>query len=137
MKREYSFDSNIGVSICTLYDTKFTSQGIAICHDDDKAFMSERTGLQIAEARAEINMLKMIRDYELTPALIALQHLQTNMTTSKHYNPKSYEARMLRRQVNIKQNEIKAVQQEIKVIEEFLENYITSKNKLYNKDKKD
>ena len=109
MKRIYKFDAENGVATCYLIDKNNTHMGFACCHDDDKDFQSERVGLTLAEARAEIDALKHIRNTELIPAYKALKHLQDNMNTSTHYNPKSYEAKMLRRQVCIKENEIAAV----------------------------
>lgn len=140
MKRHYYFDNEQGTAYCFITDGNKTHAGLAQCHEEDRPFMSERTGLQIAECRAEIAALKNIKDNELLPAYKALQHLQTNIKTSKYYNPKAYEARMLRRQVCIKQNELAAVKQEIATLEQFLNDYIEAKDKLYHQlsqDKKD
>ena len=137
MKRHYYLDKEIGKAYCFLQEGNRTYTGIAQCHEDDWAFMSERTGLQIAEIRAEIDALKNIRDNELIPVVKALKHLQTNVKTSKFYNSKSYEARMLRRQVSIKENELIAVKQEIVALEEYLKGYIAAKNNYYaSRDKK-
>lgn len=133
MKRTYDFNKESGVATCRIYDKDNIFIGFAVCHDDDVDFMSEKTGLQIAEVRAEIDALKHIRDYEIIPALKALKHLQDNMKTSKQYNPKSYEARMLRRQVCIKENELTAIRKEINRSQQFLTNYIEEKDKLYTK----
>ena len=70
--------------------------GVAYCHPDDLDFASERTGLFIAESRAIIKVLIFQRDHEIKPALATLNHLYSNMRTSKYYNPKSYEAKMIR-----------------------------------------
>lgn len=140
MKRHYYFDNEQGTAYCFITDGNKTYTGLAQCHEEDRPFMSERTGLQIAECRAEIAALKNIRDNELLPAYKALQHLQTNIETSKYYSPKAYETRMLRRQVCIKQNELAAIKQEIATLEQFLNDYIEAKNKLYHQlsqDKKD
>lgn len=133
MKRTYEFNEESGISICHIFDKDEMFIGFAVCHDDDMDFLSERTGLQIAEVRAEIDALKHIRDYELTPALKALKHLQDNMKTSKNYNPKSYEAKMLRRQVCIKENELAAIKQEIIKRKAFLIDYIQQKDELHQK----
>lgn len=133
MKRFYKFDSEHGIATVHIVSGDLSFIGMAQCHKDDRDFMSERTGLQIAETRAEINFLKHIKNNEITPALTALKHLESNMKTSKHYNKKSYEARMLRRQVAIKTNELKAIEQEINNLKTFIHNYIIQKEHLYTK----
>ena len=133
MKRIYKFDAENGVATCYLIDKNNTYTGFACCHDDDKDFQSERVGLTLAEARAEIDALKHIRDNELIPTYKALKHLQDNMKTSTYYNPKSYEARMLRRQVCIKENELIAIKQEIDSRKQFISDYIQQKDELHDK----
>ena len=133
MKRIYSFNKETGASTVEIISGDLGFVGMACCHDDDMDFMSERTGLQIAEARAELDFLRHIRDNELKPAIKVLQHLQDNMKTSKKYNPESYEASMLRRQLAIKKNELAAIKAEIKTLTSFIGGYIAEKDKLYNK----
>ena len=140
MKRYYSYDPATGESACLIADKLCTHCGIAVCHPEDEPFKSERVGLSIAEARAEIAALKHLWKNELLPGLKALSHLQTNIKTSKFYNPKSYEARMLRRQVAIKEAEINAVKQEIDVIQASLDAYLKARDEYNSKrlqDKKD
>lgn len=134
MKREYSFDPEEGIALCQIISSNGQKYiGFATCHDDDREFISERTGLQIAETRAELEALADIRDNEIIPALKALTHLYNNIQTSKYYNPKSYEATMLRRQVRIKENELIAIRQEIATLKQFLRKYIQQKEELHNK----
>ena len=133
MKRFYKFDSERGIATVYILSGDLSFIGMAKCHKDDEDFMSEKTGLQIAEVRAEINFLKHIRDNELKPAIKVLEHLHNNMKTSKHYNKESYEATMLRRQVAIKKNELTAVIEEIDRSKKFLTSYINSKEELYTK----
>ena len=89
--------------------------------------------MTIAEARAEINFLQHIRDNELKPALKVLKHLYDNMTTSNYFNQHSYEARMLRRQIRIKENELIAIKQEIDGRKQFISDYIQQKDELHDK----
>lgn len=133
MKRIYSFNKETGAATVEIISGDLGFVGMACCHDDDMDFMSEKTGLQIAEVRAEIDFLRHIRDNELIPAIKALQHLQDTMKTSKHYNKDSYEATMLRRQIAIKKNELVAVKEEIARSRQFLTAYIHGKEELYTK----
>lgn len=83
--------------------------GTAKCHPEDSDFESARVGLTIAESRANIQVLRHIRDCELKPQLKILNHLYMNMKTSKYYNPKSYEANMLRSQIRALEKELAAI----------------------------
>lgn len=83
--------------------------GTAKCHPEDSDFESARVGLTIAESRANIQVLRYIRDYELKPQLKILNHLYMNMRTSKYYNPKSYEANMIRSQIRALEKDLAAI----------------------------
>ena len=133
MKRKYDYNSETGVAHIVILEGDKQFHGFASCHNDDEDFKSERIGMTIAEARAEINFLQHIRDNELKPALKALKHLYDNMTTSKHFNQHSYEARMLRRQIRIKENELIAIKQEINSRKQFISDYIQQKDELHEK----
>ena len=62
-KNKYTYDH--GVSLFVIYYNGHAFDGTAICHDDDKDFESERVGLTIAESRANIKVLRRIRDCEI------------------------------------------------------------------------
>jgi hypothetical protein len=96
-------------------------------------FASERTGCYIAETRAVIRVLRYQRDHEIKPTLAAFNHLYSNMKTSKYYNPKSYEAKMLRRQIRSLENELAAVNADLAAERTSLSEYLKSKEKLYTK----
>ena len=99
-KETYSWDPETGSAIVKLTDDKNNIfLGQANCHPDDKEHMSKYFGLDLAEIRAKNNMLRYIRDTEVKPALRILEQLFTNMKTSKQFNPRSYEARMIRRKI--------------------------------------
>lgn len=132
MKRYYYYDPETKQSGCRIADTNGKQYiGVARCHPEDEPYANEYIGLTIAEARAEIHALRNFRDNELIPVVKTLTHLQTNMKTSKFYNPKSYEARMLRRQLKIKENELIAIKEEIINLQTFINNYIAEKDKLH------
>lgn len=124
MQRFYSYDPETKNSKCIIIDGNNKFEGIATCHPEDREKAGEYRGLTIAETRANIKMLKHIRDNELVPASKALEHLNTNLSHSSHYNPSSYEAYMLRRQCRIKREEIEAINEQIAILKNFLRDYI-------------
>lgn len=90
--------------------------GTAKCHPDDETMASEHIGLEIANARAQLNIIRSVRDNELKPQLKILKHLYSNIKTSKQFNPKSYEATMLRRQ-------IKHLESELSIVKDIISDY--------------
>ena len=129
----YDYHESEARSICDIVYKDMTFTGIAHCHPDDLAFASERTGLYIAETRAIIKVLKFQRDFEIKPVLATLTHLHNNMKTSKNYNPKSYEAKMLRSQIRHWEKELATANFELAIEKENLKVYITGKDKIYTK----
>lgn len=105
--------------------------GEATCHPDDLDFESERVGLTIAEARANIKVLRHMRDCEVKPQLKILKHLYDNMRSSTHYNHYSYEAKMLRSQIRAIENELATVNNGIADERKFIKDYIDGKEKMY------
>ena len=105
--------------------------GEATCHPDDLDMESERVGLTIAEIRASIKVQRFIRDYEVKPQLKILQHLYSNMKTSKYFNPISYEAKMVRSQIRAIEKELAAINNDIADEQKFLKDYLDGKDKLY------
>ena len=128
---EYEYDN--GKSVCQINYKGMNFVGEAFCHPDDNDFASERTGLFIAECRAVIKVLKFQRDFEIKPVLATLTHLYSNMKTSKNYNPKSYEAKMLRSQIRHWEKELAAANFELAIERKNLKVYITEKDKIYTK----
>ena len=104
--------------------------GIAECHPDDKEFMSERTGGAISEYRAMIDLCKKIIQDELKPGLAALKHLKGTMAISKNYNPNSYEAKRLDKEIKNIQKEIEDTKEMIQITSIDLTNYINLKKHL-------
>lgn len=110
-KTDYKY--NKGSAVYTIRYNNIIFTGRATCHPEDMDFESARVGLTIAEARANTEVLRHIREYELKPQLKILNHLYANMKTSKHYNPKSYEAKMLRSQIRALEKELATLNNEI------------------------
>ena len=100
---EYFWNEEHGIASASIYYKNYTFTGKAYCHPEDRDMMSKLTGQTIAEMRATIKYLKFVRDCELQPQLKALKQLYYSMNYSKHFDPKSYEAKMLYKQMNILQ----------------------------------
>lgn len=75
--------------------------------------------------------MRYIRDSEIKPALAALKQLYYSMNLSSQYNPKSYEAKMLWRQIQVKQSELDSVNTIISSNNSSLYQYIAQKEEFY------
>lgn len=128
---EFAFDEKLGYARCLMIYNGQAFEGGAKCHPDDMDMISERTGCCIAEARAYIKALRFKRDHEIQPKLDVLRHLYNNMQTSKYFNSKSYEAKMLRSQIGAIEKELAAVSQDLAEEKKYLKEYIDKKDKFY------
>lgn len=115
--------------IITYKDKVFA--GYAIAHPDDRDLAGELTGSNIAELRANISLLQHRRDNELNPALKALNQLYYSMKHSTHFNEKSYENKMLYRQIKLHEEELNEVKNLLQTLREELKNYIDNKDKRF------
>lgn len=128
----YTWYEETGTAICKITDEQGRDFiGTAVTHELDKDFQSEKTGMTIAATRAAIKYLQSVRKDILRPQLAALKQLYYSMNRSKHFNPKSYEARMLYRQIKIKEEDIHSVNLEIDRYKTFLRQYINEKEEFY------
>lgn len=130
---EYFWNKENGTAFCTIYYNKYSFMGEAQCHPDDRDMMSKLTGQTMAEMRATIKYLRFIKDCELQPQLKALKQLYYSMNYSKYFNPKSYEAKMLYRQINIVKEDLSNINIEISNIKKSLKEYIERKEKDHQK----
>ena len=126
---EYFWSEENGTAFATIFYKNYTFTGEAFCHPDDRDMMSKLTGQTIAEMRATIKYLRFIRDCELQPQLKALKQLYYSMNHSKYFSPKSYEAKMLYRQINILQEDLKENKYLIDFTKKELEAYLTTKER--------
>ena len=127
----FTYDKETGIAQCLIKYNGIYCDGKAHCHPDDMDFESERVGLTIAEARANIKVLRFMRDYEIKPQLKILTHLYSNMKTSTHFNPISYEAGMLRSQIRAIEKELATINNAIADEQKFIKDYINGKDKMY------
>ena len=126
---EYTWSERYGTATCTLFYKQYEFTGVANCHPDDQDMMSKLTGQTIAEYRATLQYLRFIRDCELQPQLKALKQLYYSMNHSKYFNPKSYEAKMLYRQINHLTEDLKENKYLIDLTKSELEAYLTTKER--------
>lgn len=129
----FNWDEKEGIASCILADSNnnvFT--GVAYCCEEDQEFKSEKTGCEIALARAEIKFFTHIRDNELKPSIKALKHLQACMQQSTHFNKDSYENQALRREIRRLEKLLNTVNDELAGLKENLSAYINGKERLHN-----
>lgn len=129
LKENTSYVDGSAVYIINYNGYRFV--GEATCHPDDMDFESERVGLTIAEARANIKVLRHMRDCEVKPQLKILKHLYDNIKSSTHHNIYSYEAKMIRSQIRTIEKELATISNAIADEQKFIKDYIDGKDKMY------
>lgn len=133
MKNEpiFSWNEETGTASCILGSNEKIYTGFAQCHPDDVDMKGEKTGCEIAFRRAKIHALRGFRD-ELKIKLSALNQLFYTMNKSKHFNPKSYENKMLQRQIRMTNFDLDTAKEMIATEEQNLREYIQKKDEFYN-----
>ena len=121
---------------CYITYNGMTFYGEAKCHPDDYDMCSDRTGYFIAEARANIAKLRYCRDHEIMPMVKQYRHFYDCVSHSTHFNTDSYEAQAIRREWNRWEKQLLAIKEDIKHEKEYLNLYMTEKEKLYNRIRK-
>lgn len=137
MKHEpiFSWDEEQGLASCILTDGKQVYTGIAQCHPEDVDMMSEKTGCEIAFKRAKIEALRALRD-ELKISLSTLKQLYHSMNISHRFNEKSYENKMLQRQIRSINFDLTTTKEIIVSEEQNLREYLKNKDEFYVKIRK-
>ena len=131
--KEPVFKYEDGHSTCTVEDAMGRKIiGEAWCSPEDKDFESVLMGSTIAEMRAQIAAAKMYRD-DLKIKLAALNQLFYSMRHSTKYNPRSYEANMLWRQIKLIKNDLDIAKHQLAVLKLDLYDYINDKDALHQK----
>lgn len=135
MKQEpiFNWDPEEGVASCIIKYKNQTFCGVAMCHEEDKDMMSEKTGMEIAYRRTTIDYLKYVRDMELKPALKALKQLYYTMKHSTHFNPNSYENSKLQRHIRMYEFDLETINELIVNERKNLKDYIDKKDEFYKK----
>jgi len=129
--RKPTFKYEDGHATCIAIDEmgrKFV--GEAWCAPEDEDMMSELVGCTIAEYRAQIAAAATYRN-DLRIRLAALNQLYYSMKHSSQFNPKSYEAKMLYRQIKMTQSDLDIAIHQLAVLRLDLFEYINDKDALY------
>ena len=127
----FHYDKETGCSTCII-ETKYGNfSGTACCHPDDMDMASEKVGCEIAYSRAAIDSLKYERDNVIKPSLKALKQLYYSMNRSKKFNPKSYEYKMLKRQIECWEFDLAVINDMINTERTWIRDYINTKEALY------
>lgn len=124
------YNYNNGKANCIIEEHNIIGVGNATCHPEDNDVASEKTGLYIAELRATIHFLQNKKATKLKPALTALKHLYATMNHSKQFNPYSYEAKRIRKEIKNLEKEINQINCSIALIHNQLREYINDKDKM-------
>lgn len=131
VKPIFHYNKETGCSTCII-ETKYGKfSGIACCHPDDMDMASEKVGCEIAYSRAAIDSLKYKRDNVIKPSLKALKQLYYSMNRSKKFNPKSYEYKMLKRQIECWEFDLAVINDMIDTERTWIRDYINTKEALY------
>lgn len=131
---QFEWDENNKIARCTIIINTEMPQpivGQAICAPEDMDMCNEKTGCDIAYQRAIIKLLKWYKCYEIKPRLDSLNKLYYSMNKSKYFNSKSYENKMLQRQIRQLENELNVANDLINERKEILNEYIENKDKFY------
>ena len=126
----FTFDKETGHAKCILREGSKRYEGHAFCHEDDDDMMSEKTGCEIAFRRAKINLIRSKKN-EIRTSLKALNHLYNTMKHSKHFNPNSYENKMLQRQIRDFNLDLDIFKDILATEEQMLMEYLEEKDKFY------
>jgi len=129
-KVDFYWDEERGMCRCTLTDNGVKYNGFAFCHPTDMDMKSQKTGEEIAYNRALISALKA-KKKELKLELRGLLGYYYAIQHNPQFNPKSYEAKMLYRQIRMRQDDIESVDEGIGGLELYIKSYIKEKDKFY------
>lgn len=131
-KPQFYFNPEEGSSLCILSTKSKTFFGTAQCTDIDRDMMSEKTGCEIAYHRATIHALEDHLE-ELTTELAGLKKYFYTVNQSKYYDPESYMAQMLIRQIQQRSDDILITKNMITEEKEYLKKYMADKAEFYKK----
>ena len=94
---------------------------------------SEKTGLEIAQRRATIKMIKHEINNNIKPQLAILKQLYFSMQHSSQFNPKSYENKMLQRKIKEKEIDLETFKELLNMEKKELKSFLDYKEKFYQK----
>lgn len=131
------WNEELGMAQCVITDISngviITGYGKAVCHDDDVKWKSQVTGEYIALTRANIDILRKKRDYELKPSIMVIEHIISTMINSKQYNPNSYEAKRIKKELKNLKDDLYMINTIIEDEQTSLKTYLDAKEELHQK----
>ena len=131
MKTTYIYHN--GIAKYTIIDNDGSVYiGEAHCHPEDVDMMSEKTGLQIAEIRANIKFLKHLIK-ESKKELKALKDFHSLLKFNPYYNKENREVKLLIKEIRRREKDIKENKNSLKEMKDSLIEYIAEKEKFYQK----
>ena len=130
------WDEKTGKSIFTINYKNKQFIGSAQCCEEDIEYKSEIFGEALAQNRATRQYFAFIRDDEIIPELKSLNQLYYSMKHSTQFNPQSYEAKMLFRQIKQREEDLKILKfsiQDLRNQEQMLKKSLERTKKYRNK----
>lgn len=126
----FNYNEHRGTTICTISDGQNTFIGKAKCHPDDRDYMSEFTGCEIAERRAKIKILQHIKNNQIIPQIQVYEHLISTMLNSKQLNPQSYEFKRIKAEYDNLLAQYTTIKEKIKDSQNKLKEYLANREKV-------
>ena len=136
MNKNIKYEYLLGQSMCTIKYKGNEFIGIANCHPDDMDFVSERTGCYIAETRANLARLRHKRDNNLRPQVKSLMNFYKDLKGRKHFNQEHPVVGVLIQHINELNHELAEIEQDIRLEQTYLNDYIKNKDIIYKKIRK-
>ena len=127
----FDYNETTATSTCFLEFEGQVFVGTAQAHPDDMDMASKLVGQDIAYRRAMIKYLSFVRDWQIKTELRALKQLYYTMAHSTHFNEKSYENKMLQRQLRQLESDLATIKEEIANERQELKDLITEKDNFY------
>lgn len=126
------FNEKTGTAICILSYKGNLFEGKAQCCEDDMDMCSGRVGMQYAEIRANIEVLKFRRK-ELKTRFMTLEGVLKNLITSKDFDIESSYSNKLQSSICEAKIEYFEIKLEIEELKELIKNDIIARETFYSK----
>lgn len=125
-----------GIAKCEILDIDNTSYvGEARCHPEDTDMMNEKTGLYIAETRANIKFLKHLIK-ESKKELKSLIDFHSLLKFNPYYDENNRETKLLIKEIKRRKKDIEENKKILKDMQFSLKEYIAQKDEFYQKIRK-
>lgn len=129
---EFIYDEENGTTCCKMEYDGQEFYATAVCAPEDMDVISKKVGQEIAFHRAIIKILQYEK-MRLKHEHDGLKSLYYSIKHSKKFNPKSYEAKMLKHQMHMRENDIDQLKVDIKTTKQYIKNYIEQKDTFHDR----